>query len=92
MSGFDSCPSGASGDAGGLEIPADPKLVAEGWVRRFLADPVRVGETVELYTSLGYEVKVEKFTPTDFSRECHACAEEVCKSYVLIYTRKISRS
>lgn len=72
-------------------IPADPKLVAEGWVRRHLADPDRAKEAIELYTSMGYEVKAQKLTPADFGPKCGDCSSVICSTYVLIYTRKRTR-
>jgi hypothetical protein len=76
------------GNADELCIPADPKLVAEGWVRRHLADPARAKESIDLYTSMGYEVKVQKLTASDFAPTCGKCASVVCQTCVLIYTRK----
>jgi len=69
-------------------IAADPELIAAGWERRYLADPDRAREAVELYTSLGYEVKAQKLTPADFDASCGDCPAHVCQAYVLIYTRK----
>jgi len=81
----ESCPSSKGEE---LSIPADPKLVAEGWVRRYLADPDRAKEAIELYTSMGYEVKAQKLTPDDLGPKCGDCGSVICSSYVLIYTRK----
>lgn len=83
----DRCPPGLSRD---LEqaLPADPKLIARGWVRRYLADPDRAKEAIELYTSLGYEVKAQTLLPEDFLATCGDCASAVCQSYVMIYTRE----
>ncbi len=67
---------------------ADPNLEAEGWRRRYLADPDRTEEAKEIYESLGLEVRIERLTPQDFGSECGTCPETVCKTYVLIYTRK----
>lgn len=86
----DACPPEAAGGNNDMEIPADPTLVAEGWVRRFLADPLRAQEAIEVYTSLGYEVKAQALTPADFGSQCGGCAEVACRSHVLIYTRKIA--
>jgi hypothetical protein len=69
---------------------ADPELVAAGWERRFLAAADRVEEAVELYRSLGLEIKAEPLGPSDFGPDCQDCASEVCRSYLLIYTRKPS--
>lgn len=85
-SDFNLCPTDAEGDDHG--IPADPKLIAAGWVRRHLADPDRAKESVELYESMGFEVKAHTLTPADFGSGCQKCSSEICKSYVLIYTRK----
>lgn len=74
-------------DSDGLSVAADPELVAQGWVRRFLADSVRAQEAFDLYTSLGYEVKAQKLAPADFNEMCGDCRSEACRSYVLIYTR-----
>lgn len=71
-------------------IRGHPELIAEGWVRRNLADPERAGETMELYRSMGFEVRAEKLSPEDFGAPCMACALAVCSTYVLIYTRKMS--
>ena len=84
---FSSCSPG-TGNEDGFSIPADPKLLAEGWERRHLADPDRAQEAIEVYSSLGYEVKAQNLTPADFGSDCGDCASVVCKTYVIIYTRK----
>lgn len=66
----------------------DAKLVAEGWERRHLADAERAAESVELYESLGYEVRVEPLTPDDFGPQCAECALAACHACVRIYTRR----
>jgi hypothetical protein len=73
---------------GELAVRPDPALIAAGWTRRNVADPVRARETVDLYRSLGYEVKVVDLTPADLHLSCHACAPDICGSYVMIYTRR----
>lgn len=88
-SNAEGCSSGRESEAG-FSIPADPRLIADGWIRRHLADPDRAQETIDLYTSLGYEVKAQTLTPDDFGPGCGECASVVCRSYVLIYTRKPS--
>jgi hypothetical protein len=77
-------------DVSDYDIPANPELTAAGWVRRYLADSIRAREAVELYSSLGYEVKAQKLTPGDFGPNCEGCPAVVCESYVMIYTRKPS--
>lgn len=75
-------------DDNGLGLRADPELVAQGWVRRHLADPTRAEESVKLYTAMGFEVKVQKLEPTDFGPQCQECALSACRTFVMIYTRK----
>lgn len=78
------------GDDGsiGLTVRSDPELLAQGWQRRHLVDPDRAAESIELYTSLGFDVQARKLTPADFGPDCGQCASTICRSYVLIYTRK----
>lgn len=83
----DHCPPGL-GLGPEYAIPADPKLIARGWVRRYLADPDRAKEAAELYSSLGYEVKAQKLSPEDFGAMCGDCSSTICDSYVMIYTRE----
>lgn len=71
-----------------LNFEADPRLVAEGWERRFMADNQRASEAVELYSSLGYEVRAESISPDELSDECADCQLVICHTYVMIYTRK----
>ncbi len=77
--------------APGTEIPGDPALLAAGWQRRTMTDPSRANELVELYTSLGFEVKIQDLAKEDFGSGCETCAESACKSYVLLYTRRPRR-
>jgi hypothetical protein len=71
-----------------LHYEADPRLVAEGWERRFMADAERASEAAELYTSLGFEVRAESVLASELSDQCLDCKLIVCRSYVTIYTRR----
>ena len=71
-----------------LEFPPDAKLVAEGWQRRFMADPARLKEATQLYTEMGFEVRAETIQPTELSEVCGSCRVATCHAYVTIYTRK----
>jgi len=68
-------------------VLTDPDLVAQGWKRRYLAEPTRAKEAVETYTAAGFEVYLQALEPTDFSAKCQACAAAGCMSYVVVYTR-----
>ena len=71
-----------------LDFPPDPELVAQGWERRFMADPIRAKESAELYRSLGFEVLTQSVRSAELSAECSDCKLVVCSAYVTIYTRK----
>lgn len=88
----DSIPSGDSG--GGIELPilSDPGLAAQGWQRRHMVDGVRAAESVELYESLGFEVRVVKVDPAQFGPQCAPCVADGGDSSFLIYTRKPRRA
>jgi len=71
-----------------ISVHADPKLLAEGWERRQLADPQRAAEAIELYETLGFEVLAKELEESDFGDTCKSCAVAGCHGYVMIYTRK----
>lgn len=71
-----------------FELAPDPDLVAQGWERRFMADPVRARESAGLYEALGYEVLTEPVKPVELPDECMDCKVVVYFSYVNVYTRK----
>jgi hypothetical protein len=71
-----------------FERPADPKLEAEGWQRRFMADGQRLQEYMDLYDSLGYAVRTEIVQPEEIGPECTDCRLIVCRLFVTVYTRK----
>ena len=73
-----------------FERPADPRLVADGWQRRFMADGQRLTEYVDLYSSLGYEIRTEIVQPEEIGPECTDCRLIVCRQYVTLYTRRQS--
>lgn len=66
----------------------DPSLAAEGWQRRFTADAQRVKEVLELYASLGYEVRAEPVRAGDVHDDCDDCQASANLSLSTIYTRK----
>ncbi|MFQ6123973.1 MAG: hypothetical protein ACE5R6_05115 [Candidatus Heimdallarchaeota archaeon] len=72
--------------------PKRPQLEKEGWTRQFTIEEHRVSEYVELYESLGHEVRVEPVEPSDLEmEECQACYAADCEKYRTIYTRPKQR-
>jgi len=68
-------------------IRRDEELARDGWVRRFVAAPPRLQETVSLYESLGYEVLQEPVSPAELPEPCGGCLVALSLSRA-IYTRK----
>ena len=60
------------------------------WQLRNTVGPDRVDELKELYESLGYEVKIDRFEGPDSADEtCGSCYGDPSGEYYVIYTRKI---
>jgi len=73
------CPRGTS---------RDNELERQGWIRRFVADEPRLSEVVELYKSLGYEVRLEPAAFDETSEECKKCLlYQDCDKYKTVYIR-----
>jgi hypothetical protein len=66
----------------------DPKRLAEGWERRFVAEATRAAEMAELYRSLGYEVAADPVRPEDVGEECGECRLVAALRFTVIYTRR----
>jgi hypothetical protein len=64
------------------------ELEAGGWIRQFTVEAERAAEYVELYESLGDEVRVEPVTADLMAaEECATCLLAAGDKYVVIYTR-----
>lgn len=70
-------------------IRPDDALVAAGWVRRHLVSPEGAAEAVETYRSLGFEARAEVLTPESFGPSCRVCGVVICRTYRLVYTRRL---
>ena len=74
-------------------LPADIKskiaeLEKEGWQMQFTTDEPRLSEAVELYESLGYEVRLEPACSELPLPECSTCYELFCEKYKTIFIRQ----
>ncbi len=65
----------------------DAELAVEGWERRFIGAPPRLGEAVELYESLGLEVLSDPVTDEELADECAGCALAL-NLFRVLYTRR----
>jgi hypothetical protein len=70
------------------DIAPDPRRIAEGWERRFVAEGARVAEMVALYRSLGYETAADPVRPDDLGADCDDCCLAVALRLTTIYTRR----
>ncbi|MFQ5679476.1 MAG: hypothetical protein ACE5HP_08450 [Gemmatimonadota bacterium] len=86
----------------GLDSPSEPEACCRaeggasarrraGWTRRFLGAPPRLQEAVELYESLGLEVRLERPEPEDLAAECEECPA-ARSLFRVIYTRPRGRA
>lgn len=75
-----------------LDRPPDPKLVAEGWERRFMTQRGRLAEYTDLYGSLGFDVRAEPVRSDEVDPECNDCRLILFRQIVTLYTRKRSDS
>ena len=68
---------------------ADPARLADGWVRRCVADGVRAGELVALYEELGFEVVADPVSGSELGGEhCEDCRLVAMLGFRVIYTRQ----
>lgn len=70
------------------QLQPNPALVAEGWERRFTADARRAEEAIELYSQLGYEVRVEPMRSDEIHDDCSGCHSPGVSQFKTIYTRR----
>jgi hypothetical protein len=64
------------------------RLAKEGWTRQFTASEPRLSEAVQLYESLGFEVRLESVESAELpSAECADCYLTQLDRYRTIYTR-----
>ncbi|MBE0511991.1 hypothetical protein IBX38_02960 [Candidatus Bathyarchaeota archaeon] len=60
----------------------------EGWVKQTTIGEPRLSEIVELYRSLGYEVRLEPVKLDELDEECRRCYESEVDEVKTVYVRK----
>ena len=70
-----------------LDRPPDPKLVAEGWERRFMTQRGRLSEYADLYSSLCFDVRAEPVRSDEVEPGCNDCRLILFQQIVTLYTR-----
>lgn len=70
----------------------EAQLKAQGWTRQFMTDEPRLGEALEEYRNLGFEVHTEEVDPGACGQgaDCIACFQspEAASRFKVIFTRK----
>lgn len=64
-------------------------LKKKGWMKQNTIGEPRLGECVELYKSIGYEVHLEPVNLNEMTEECRRCYEREGETVRTIYTRKM---
>lgn len=64
------------------------ELEKEGWIKRTTIGEPRLSEIVELYKSLGYEVRVEPVKLDELDEDCKRCYENEADEVKTVYVRK----
>jgi len=64
------------------------KLKKGGWIKQTTIGEPRLSEIVELYKSLGYEVRLEPVKLDELDEECRKCYEDEVDKVKTVYVRK----
>lgn len=70
-----------------LGTSREQDLEAQGWVRRFAAAEPRLSEVVDLYKSLGFEVRLEPVVLESLEGECRECLVGWGERYKTVWTK-----
>lgn len=63
-------------------------LEESGWTRRYVGAPPQLDDQVELYESLGLEVRLEPVEPADLADLCAGCSLAT-SLFRVVYTRRM---
>jgi len=66
----------------------EKELEKEGWIKQTTIGEPRLSEIVELYKSLGYEVRLEPVKINDLDDECRRCYEGEINEVKTVYVKK----
>jgi len=66
----------------------EKKLEEEGWIKQTTIGEPRLSEIVELYKSLGYEIRLESAKLSELDEECRKCYDLERDNVKTVYVRK----
>lgn len=75
-----------SGDSPSLPVAQQ----IDGWEARFIGQEPRLSEVIEMYQEIGFEVRIESFTPDRCVSGCRTCFDESDIPHYVVYTCKIN--
>lgn len=75
----------------GCVAPPDAKLLAEGWLRRFITDAERAKYARDMYEELGHEVRIEPIALEELKDECQGCLQ-ILQQMRAVYSREKQRA
>ncbi len=75
----------------GCTCKDEAKILAEGWERRYVADPRAAKEAEENYAQLGFDVLLVPPDPESLKEECSGC-KVVVGDYRIVFTRRRTAS
>jgi hypothetical protein len=64
------------------------ELEKKGWIKRTTIGEPRLSEIVELYKSLGYEVRVEPVRLDELDDDCRRCYQDDIDAVKTVYIKK----
>jgi hypothetical protein len=79
---------GQGAAAPACSAPEEPRLLAQGWARRFVGDTRMTEEATALYSRLGYEVMTVPLDDARVDEPCAGCAVTL-RSFRVLYTRRV---
>jgi hypothetical protein len=69
----------------------EKKLEKEGWFKQTTIGEPRLSEIVQLYKSLGYEIRLEPVKLDELDKECKRCYEGEIDEVKMVYIKKKNR-
>jgi len=80
-------PSENSCQTTGCGPAQNQELIEQGWEQRFVGDERMVRESTEMYSDMGYEVKILPLDTTNVQGDCMGCLA-LLKKFQVVYTRQ----
>lgn len=80
--------SDPAGTVLGCQLPVDPGLKEQGWEWRCNADGAKLGQVIDSYQELGFEVRLEPLDLSGLSANCMGCKGALAQSQAVLVRPK----